>query len=71
MREVVYTHRAHIDLQEIWQYTARRWNTDQADIYLGQLLETCTSLASGLAGGRDAKNIQAGLRKQTVGSHVV
>ena len=51
MKEVDFTHRANTDLREIWQFTARRWDIDQADSYIGQILETCTSLANGLSGG--------------------
>ncbi len=71
MKKVDFTHRANTDLREIWQFTARRWNIDQADSYIGQILETCNSLAMGQLDGRDARNVQSGLRKQATGSHVV
>lgn len=71
MRQLVYTPRAELDIQEIWHYTATRWNVAQADRYIEQLLKTCDALAQGTTISRSADDIQIGYRKHSAGSHVI
>lgn len=44
--------RAREDLSEIWDYTARRWGTDQADRYVRQIAAACADLAESCSTGR-------------------
>lgn len=39
--------RARADLDGIWDYTAERWNADQADRYIRQLAEAFGNIADG------------------------
>jgi toxin ParE1/3/4 len=71
MSEVVFSPRAQADLDEIWEYTADRWDIQQADTYLRDLVLACSAVASGARKGRDAGDIRAGYFKITVVSHVV
>jgi toxin ParE1/3/4 len=66
-----YTPRAEIDLVEIWRFSAERWDSEQADAYVGQILRTCERLADGTLVGRNADGIQPGLRSRPAGAHVV
>ena len=44
MSGYVLTPRARADLKAIWTYTADRWNSEQADRYVGLLMARCASL---------------------------
>lgn len=71
MRRVVFSPRAQLDLDEIWEYSADRWNIEQADSYVRGLVHACIELASGTRDGRDAGDIRPGYFKFTVISHVI
>lgn len=61
---------AESDLENIWLYTVENWSTDQADLYIGDILRACASLASGLKSGREV-DIRDGYFKYPVGSHFI
>lgn len=61
---------AQADLDEIWDYTAQRWNVDQAETYINALRDACHDLAAGKRVSRLA-DIREGYRKLLVGSHVL
>lgn len=71
MREVVYSPRAVDDLGQIWDYTADRWDIEQADAYVRSVVNTCDRLAAGTLLGRSAEDIRAGYRKYAVVSHIL
>lgn len=71
MSEVVFSLRAQADLDAIWEYTADRWDVEQADSYLRDLVSACNAVASGSRRGRSADDIRPGYFKFTVISHVV
>lgn len=60
---------AQADLSEIWDYTARNWNTEQADRYILAIRDACAALADGSRAGRAIDDIRAGYRKLAVQSH--
>ncbi len=62
---------AQADLDEIWEYTADRWDIEQVDSYVRDLVHACTAVASGMRMGRSAEVVRSGYFKVTVGSHVV
>ncbi|MDQ3694127.1 MAG: type II toxin-antitoxin system RelE/ParE family toxin [Chloroflexota bacterium] len=63
--------RAQVDLENIWDYTADRWDSGQADDYVGQITQTCAELAAGTRSGRDMGIVRPHYFKYPVGSHVV
>jgi toxin ParE1/3/4 len=65
------TPRARRDLDEIWDYTAKRWDAAQADRYVRAIAAACANLAKGQRQDRDAGDIRPGYRRCTVGSHVL
>ncbi len=71
MSEVVFSPQAHADLDEIWDYTADRWDIEQADVYVRGLVLACGAVASGARRGRNAGDIRPGYFKLAVVSHVV
>lgn len=65
------TPRAEKDLEEIWRYSAKQWSIDQADTYVGELLDAMNALALDPASGRPAANVRPGYRRRNCGSHVI
>jgi toxin ParE1/3/4 len=62
---------AQADLEEIWEYTARNWGTDQAVRYIFGIRDACQALANGRRQGRSADDIRPGYRKLPVRSHIL
>lgn len=62
---------AEADLEDIWRYTLENWSANQADRYIGELIEAFEDLAAGRRSGRSAQDIRDGYFKQLVGSHMI
>jgi toxin ParE1/3/4 len=71
MSRYVLSRRARRDLQDIWQYTARRWTVARADGYLADIIDTLVELAAGRQHSLPAEEFRRGYRRSLVGSHVV
>jgi toxin ParE1/3/4 len=71
MNRVVFTPRARADLDDIWEYTARRWGIDQAEQYLRRIAEATELIAETPGRGRNCNHVREGYRKYPVGSHVL
>lgn len=71
MKEVVYSPQSQMDIDDIWDSTADRWNVEQADAYTEQIRNICLDLADGLVDGRNAEDIRSGYRKRAAGSHLI
>ena len=63
--------RAQSDLEEIWDYTARQWGIDQAEIYIRQLWRDVEAVAANPAIGRPCPEVRTGYHKFRSGSHVI
>jgi toxin ParE1/3/4 len=63
--------RARIDLDEIWNYSARAWSVEQAEAYLDALGQTLALLTANPRLGRDAGDIRPGYLKFPTASHVI
>ena len=62
---------AQADLEEIWDYSARRWGEAQAERYTRDIQTACQALVDGTIVGRSADDIRPGYSKIAVGSHVM
>jgi toxin ParE1/3/4 len=71
MSRAIFTPRARADLDDIWEYTARRWGLDQAERYLRRIAEAAESIAEAPGRGRTCDHVREGYRKYPVGSHVL
>jgi toxin ParE1/3/4 len=69
MSGYVLTPRAQADLDEIWNYTARRWNEGQADRYILEIQRAIEIVAHDPQRGRPYDDIRSGYRKYLAGSH--
>ncbi len=63
--------RARAELSRIWDDSAERWGSDQADAYIRLLAGSFDRLADGSAPGRNADEIRKGYFRLSVGSHVL
>lgn len=62
---------AQTDLEDIWDYTFKRWDGDQAEHYVQQIRQTIEQLAGMPKLGRVCDDVREGYRKYPVGSHIV
>jgi toxin ParE1/3/4 len=71
MTRYVFSPRALADIEEIWDYTERRWDADQAERYNRVLRQGIELVARDPRRGRSCDHIRPGYRKYSIGSHVV
>ena len=71
MTGYVLSPRAQADIDEIWDYTADRWNEDQAERYTQDLRRVIEAVARDPRKGRSCDHIRRGYRKYLVGAHVL
>ena len=62
---------AQADLEEIWDYTAERWDVDQAEEYMRGLQHAIKRAATNPRVGRRCDEIRPGYRKLAAGSHTL
>ncbi|HLW70030.1 MAG TPA: type II toxin-antitoxin system RelE/ParE family toxin [Candidatus Binataceae bacterium] len=63
--------RAQRDIDEIWDYTAKRWGVDQAEIYTRQLGHDVEAVAAQPAIGRACPELRTGYYRFPSGGHVL
>ncbi|QGZ94604.1 type II toxin-antitoxin system RelE/ParE family toxin [Terricaulis silvestris] len=63
--------RAQADLIDIWRFTSRRWDLNQADSYYREIISALEAVAQEPSLGRPCDEIRHGYRRHNVGSHVV
>ena len=62
---------AQSDIEDIWDFTAERWNIDQAETYVRQIMEAIGVIADKPGLGQSCDDVRAGYRKWPVGSHIL
>lgn len=63
--------KAQRDLEEIWTYSVSSWDEGQTVAYVGQVRAALDLLLANPGLARSADDVRPGLRKFTVGSHVL
>lgn len=71
MNRFLLRKQAENDLADIWRFTERRWNVEQADRYFRRIIDALTQLAGRPDLGRRCDEIRDGYRRYNVGSHVI
>jgi toxin ParE1/3/4 len=71
MSGYVLSPRAQADLDEIWDYTAEHWDTDQADRYIREIQRAIEIVASDPQRGRPCDHIRPGYRRYPAVSHIL
>ena len=63
--------RAKSDLDEIWDYTADKWDLEQAETYMRRLWADLIAIAARPTLGRECPEVRQGYREYPSGSHVL
>jgi|SRR3954469_17954711 toxin ParE1/3/4 len=71
MMNYVVSPRAQADIDEIWEYSADRWDIDQANRYISEIRSAIEIVASDPRRGRSCDEIRRGYRRFSAGSHVM
>ena len=71
MSGIDFSPAAEADLDGIWEYSAKKWGSDQADSYVDDIRDACLDLASGRKPGKKIDDIRKGYQKYPVGQHFV
>ena len=71
MNSVRLTPQAKADLDDIWEYTAKQWNVDQAEAYMRALDATFHLLVLNPHLGRNIDAIRKGCFKFPTASHIL
>ena len=71
MKRAVLSPRAQADIEDIWDYTARLWDADQAERYVSDLRRAIELVAADPRCGTKCDDIRAGYFKYLAGSHVL
>ena len=71
MKRLVLSHRARMDLAEIWDYSAEHWSASQADAYVTAVRQACDDLLEGRRKGRRVDLVKPGYYKFNVASHTL
>lgn len=57
------------DLESIWLYTFENWSKEQADLYIGTIINEIEHIAANPSVGADYSNVRAGYFRARVRSH--
>ncbi|NMN95870.1 type II toxin-antitoxin system RelE/ParE family toxin [Antrihabitans stalactiti] len=71
MSKFVLAPAAKADLENIWDYTEKRWNAAQAEEYIRELQRGIERAAANPRIGKACDEIRKGYFKLSVGSHVL
>jgi toxin ParE1/3/4 len=71
MNSIRLTPKAKADLDDIWEYTVKQWDVDQAETYMRALDATFNLLALNPRLGRNIDDIRNGYFKFPTASHIL
>ena len=71
MSDYVLSPRAQRDIADIWDFTASRWNLQQAEAYVRQIQVTIELVAAKPEIAHSCDHIRPGYWKYRAGSHVL
>ncbi|HMJ93525.1 MAG TPA: type II toxin-antitoxin system RelE/ParE family toxin [Allosphingosinicella sp.] len=71
MSRYLLSPRARADLDEIWNYTADRWDEEQAENYLRSIEKAMATIAKSPQRGRSYDEVRVGYRRFRIGSHIL
>jgi toxin ParE1/3/4 len=70
-KTLVLLPRAKDDVDEIWEYTVKRWGEDQSETYIRQLFDRVDAVVRKPAIGRACPSVREGYFRYSAGSHVL
>jgi toxin ParE1/3/4 len=63
--------RAEADLDEIWDFTVKRWGETQAEDYIRLLVGAIEAVAENPRRGRRCDDVRKGYHRYLAGSHII
>ena len=67
----IISHQANHDLENIWLYTFENWSVEQADRYLGVIMDEIEYISTNPDTGIDFSSIRKGYYRSKVKSHFI
>jgi toxin ParE1/3/4 len=71
MSRHILSPRAKADLDEIWDFTVRRWGEQQAEDYIRLLVGAIGTVAENPRRGRRCDEVRKGYLRYLAGSHII
>lgn len=71
MSGFILSPKAQADLDQIWDYTLKKWGGDQAQAYIYLIRDAVQGLATGTKPSQPIDDIRPGYRKALAGSHLI
>lgn len=71
MSKFLLSNLAKQDLEDIWEYTAEHWSTDQANTYYEILINECQFISNHHRIGKSIKHVKPLHRIRHIKSHII
>jgi toxin ParE1/3/4 len=71
MKGYILSPAAQADVEDIWDYTVKRWGLDQAEHYTRLIHTACEELAQGKRLSRSAEDVRPGYHRALAESHII
>ena len=71
MSGFILSAKAQADLGQIWDYTLKKWDQDQAESYIRDIQNAISGLVAGTKTSQPIDDIRPGYKKAAVGSHLL
>ncbi|MGY5779878.1 type II toxin-antitoxin system RelE/ParE family toxin [Rhizobium sp. LEGMi135b] len=71
MRRLIFSPKATLDIDQIYDYTEEMWSSEQAESYIFAIRDHCDALIAGTARGRTINGIKPGYLALASGSHFI
>ncbi|SCB45879.1 type II toxin-antitoxin system RelE/ParE family toxin [Rhizobium multihospitium] len=71
MKRLIFSPKATLDIDQIYDYTEEKWSSEQAEGYIFAIRDHCDALIAGTARGRAINGIKPGYLALASGSHFI
>jgi toxin ParE1/3/4 len=71
MAKYQLSNKALLDLENIWDYTIKKWSDNQAESYFNQIIRTCSELSEHPKIGKSYNKIRKNLFGFKTGKHII
>jgi toxin ParE1/3/4 len=71
MKKLIFSPKATVDIDQIYDYTDEKWGHEQAEGYVFAIPDSCQALVEGIARGRKVSGIKPDYLALASGSHFI
>ncbi len=71
MSKFLLTRKAVHDLEDIWDYTVKKWSENQAEIYYLLLIDSCSEIAKNPSIGKSYDVVEQDILGCKTGEHII